>query len=379
MNQANDSNRNRGPQPTRKSRRPLRWIALAGGAVVLVASGATLLVTSIVARLPQLPDPAQPPAHAAALLLTRDGQPFAQRGARRDAPVDASALPARVVLPFIAVEDRRFYQHHGIDLRGTIRAAFADLSAHTVVQGGSTITQQLVKNTMFGSRQTLGRKFEEAVAAVWLEHKLTKAEILSRYLNTVYFGDGAYGLGAAARTYFNTAPQQLTLTQAAMLAGLVKAPSQLSPREHLAAAQARENVVLAAMASARYLTAAEALATPLAEPVEPQALDAYGGYFADWLYPKVVSSLPAQYGVVPVRRRLRTRSPPLRRPGRANRKSRRSLRRPRRPRRAGLTACGTSSATCSEGSLGWATTSFPSLRLSPATSSPDRRSGNRRA
>jgi penicillin-binding protein 1A len=236
------------------ARRPPRlWrLALAAFALAIVCAAGFAAWT--IATLPPLPT-GKPPGPPAVLLLTREGEPFARRGVRRDPPVDAASLPPYVAQAFVAIEDRRFYQHHGIDLQGMLRAAVADLKAGQVVQGGSTITQQLVKNTMFGPEQTFRRKLQEGIAALWLQHRLSKDQILSDYLNTVYFGDGAYGLAAASRVYFGKAPDRLSVSEAAMLAGLVKAPSELSPREHLKAARARERLVLQAMVEAGDLSA----------------------------------------------------------------------------------------------------------------------------
>ncbi|MEO6341086.1 MAG: PBP1A family penicillin-binding protein [Caulobacteraceae bacterium] len=288
-------------RPTRKGVVVALRVALLGFAAV--AAGAAVLVAWTVATLPPL-EAVTGPGRVAAVLLTRDGEPFATRGPLHAAPVDASNLPALVIEPFVAIEDRRFYQHHGVDVRGTVRAAWSNLRNGGVVQGGSTITQQLVKNMLGRPEQTLGRKFQEAIAAVWLERRLSKSEILSRYLNTVYFGDGAYGLAAAARTYFDKPPEALSLTEAAMLAGLVKAPSQLAPHEHLASAQARERIVIRAMVDAGYLTPAEAASVKPAGLVEKVKLNEYGGYFADWVYSRTAPGLPMQYGSIPVRTTL---------------------------------------------------------------------------
>jgi len=281
-----------------------RYLTAVGFVLAAPVVAGVALVVFTALTLPPAPDFSARPGRAAAVLLTRDGEPFAQRGDRRERPVDVASLPSHVVQPFIAIEDRRFYRHHGIDLGGMIRAAVANVRAGGVVQGGSTITQQLVKNTMFGPEQTLRRKLQEAVAAVQLERKLSKDEILSQYLSTVYFGEGSYGLGAAARTYFNKPPQKLSLSEAAMLAGLVKAPSRLAPSQHLVEAQAREKVVLKAMVEAGYLSPAEALDIKPAVAAPPPHLEKFGGYFADWAYPALAAHLPLQYGAVEVRTSL---------------------------------------------------------------------------
>ncbi len=147
----------------------------------------------------------------------------------------------------VAIEDKRFYDHKGIDLRALLRAAYIDATTGTLVQGGSTITQQLVKNLYVGNEQTLGRKIKEAYLAWQLEHRLTKAQILSKYLNTVYFGNGAYGIQAAAQTYFGENAADLTLAQAALLAGVIEAPIDYDPVVHPTHARQRRNRVLAEM------------------------------------------------------------------------------------------------------------------------------------
>ncbi|WP_374471636.1 transglycosylase domain-containing protein [Phenylobacterium sp.] len=274
-------------------------VRLLAGGLAALGLALALYATGVIAtlRAPQPPAPAEP----AVVLLDSSGAPFARRGVLRAPPVDVRTLPPHVVQPFIAIEDRRFYAHHGVDLQGLGRAALANARAGRVVQGGSTITQQLVKNTLLGPERTYGRKLREAIAAVWLDARLEKHDILSRYLSTAYFGEGAYGLGAAACIYFDKAPQQLSLGEAAMLAGLVKAPSQLAPSRHLAAAQARQRTVLSAMAHAGMISFAAAAGIPAAKPAATRRLPRAGAYYADWAYPRLAEGLAAGYGEVAVR------------------------------------------------------------------------------
>ncbi|WP_407936820.1 transglycosylase domain-containing protein [Jiella pelagia] len=147
----------------------------------------------------------------------------------------------------VAIEDRRFYDHFGVDPFGILRAAVENWQAGGTVQGGSTLTQQLAKNIFLNPDQTIQRKIQEAILAVWLEHKFTKDQILDMYLNRVYFGSGATGVEAAARRYFNKSASEVTLSEAATLAGLLKAPSRLSPARDPKAAKDRSEVVLGAM------------------------------------------------------------------------------------------------------------------------------------
>ncbi len=159
-------------------------------------------------------------------------------------PVRAEDIPPVLVDALIASEDRNFYGHNGVDFEALVRAAWANWRNDSVVQGGSTITQQYVKNTYTGGERSLSRKIREAVLAARLERQLSKEEILFRYLNTVYLGEGAYGVGAAAQTYFRKPVQLLTLSEAALLVGIVPAPSRYSPRDNPAEAEARRVAVL---------------------------------------------------------------------------------------------------------------------------------------
>ncbi|HEV7822158.1 MAG TPA: PBP1A family penicillin-binding protein, partial [Burkholderiales bacterium] len=158
----------------------------------------------------------------------------------------------------IAIEDRRFYQHPGIDVKGLVRAVFRNASAGGTREGGSTLTQQLVRMLYLSQERTLKRKVQEAILALWLEAHLSKEEILTTYLNTGYFGAGVYGADAAAKRYFGKAAKDLTLAEAAMLAGLVRAPSQLAPHRNLNGAQGRAAQVLDAMAETGAITRAQA-------------------------------------------------------------------------------------------------------------------------
>lgn len=259
-----------------------KWIVrgLAAFIVLFVVAVAWLAVTAPLSRS------LKPPTPPSITLAAADGTPIARRGAIIGAPVDAAKLPAHVREAFMAIEDRRFYSHWGIDPRGIARAAWANLGSGGVRQGGSTITQQLAKNAFLDSDRTAARKLREVMIAFWLEAWLSKDEILSRYLSNVYFGDNVYGITAASKHYFGRTPQKLNVGQAAMLAGLVKAPSRLAPTGNLKGARARQAVVVAAMVDAGFLTEREA------DRVQPQRVLATrpatlptGTYFADWVLP----------------------------------------------------------------------------------------------
>jgi penicillin-binding protein 1A len=192
-------------------------------------------------------------------------------------PVALSAVPSRVYNAILDVEDDRFWTHHGVDLRSTLRALKTNVNAGGIRQGGSTITQQLVKNALLTPQRTAGRKVREAVLAVRLEDNLTKQQILERYLNTVYFGNGAYGIQAAAETYFNTDVGNLGDADAALLAGMIRNPDGYDPIRHPDAAKARRSAALDRMVANRHLTKDQAdalrdaplptaVATPLPAP-----------------------------------------------------------------------------------------------------------------
>ena len=234
------------PKPKR-SRRRIIFYSIAAALLV------TLLWLIVTAPLSRALEPLDDPA---LLLLSQEGIPIARRGAIKEAPVEASKLDPLTPAAFVAIEDRRFYRHWGIDPRAIGRAMVANLSAGGVRQGGSTITQQLAKTSFLSSDRSLKRKAQEVIISFWLEAWLTKEEILSRYLSSIYFGDGVYGLRAAARHYFNRNPENLSLAQSAMLAGLAQAPSRLAPTHNLAAAQKRSRMVLGAMAETGIVSAA---------------------------------------------------------------------------------------------------------------------------
>lgn len=268
--------------PVRKKR---RWgrIAVRGLAACVVLF--VILVGWLAITAP-LSKSLQPPTPPSVTLLAADGTPIARRGATVDKPVDASKLPKHVSQAFIAIEDRRFYSHWGVDPWGIMRAMAHNMMAGGVREGGSTITQQLAKNAFLESDRTAGRKLREMLIAFWLEAWLSKNEILSRYLSNVYFGDNVYGLRAASLHYFNVEPERLSVSQAAMLAGLVKAPSKLAPTGNLDGAQAREKVVLGAMVAANFLTKDQADVRLATLRVRPVAELPDGTYFADWVLPE---------------------------------------------------------------------------------------------
>ncbi|RZJ32598.1 MAG: PBP1A family penicillin-binding protein [Brevundimonas sp.] len=216
--------------------------------------------------------------------LDRNGALIAVRGTQQAPPADLDALPDYVPEAFIAIEDRRFYHHPGFDPIGMSRAMVSNMRAGRVVQGGSTLTQQLAKNLFLSPDQNMKRKVQELMLAVWLELKFTKKEILALYLNRVYFGAGAYGIEAASQRYFDKSAKQLTVGEAALLAGLLKAPSRYSPVSESERAANRATVVLNEMVDAGVITP-EQRAQAVTEPVRVSRTLAtqHAQYFIDWL------------------------------------------------------------------------------------------------
>ena len=272
------------PITPRRRRWPrwLGWRRIVGGAVLLFV----LLVgwLAITAPLSKSLRPIAPPS---VTLLSAGGKAIARRGAVIAAPVDVTALPDHVGEAFMAIEDRRFRSHLGIDPQGIARAAWHNVQAGGVREGGSTITQQLAKVAFLDSDRTAARKVREVFIAFWLEAWLTKDEILSRYLSNVYFGDNVYGLRAAARHYFDKRPERLNIGESAMLAGLMKAPSRLAPTSNLAGARARQKLVVGAMTDGGFIDAATARRVrPARLHVRSVGSLPTGTYFADWAMPQ---------------------------------------------------------------------------------------------
>jgi penicillin-binding protein 1A len=287
------------PEQEEQPRKKRRWpLVLYSISAVLAVTLVWLVITAPLSRA------LEPLADPALLLTSDDGRPIALRGAIKEAPVEVAKLDPLTPAAFVAIEDRRFYRHWGIDPRGIGRAMFANLSGGGVRQGGSTITQQLAKTSFLSGDRTIKRKAQEVIIAFWLEAWLTKDEILSRYLSSVYFGDGVYGLRAASKHYFQREPERLTLAQSAMLAGLVQAPSRLAPTRHLAAAQKRSKLVLGAMANTGKISEGRARNTTLARPVRQEAKLPAGTYFADWVAPSASAAFESDFGQVKVRTTL---------------------------------------------------------------------------
>ena len=288
-----------GAPPEEQPKRRRRWpLVLYAVSAVLFATLIWLIVTAPLSRaLEPLDDPA-------ILLVSQEGKAIARRGAIKEAPVDVTRLDPVTPAAFVAIEDRRFYRHWGVDPRGIGRAMVANMRAGGVRQGGSTITQQLAKTSFLSSDRSMKRKAQEVIIAFWLEAWLTKDEILSRYLSSVYFGDGVYGLRAASKHYFGREPENLNLAQSAVLAGVVQAPSRLAPTNNLKLAQARGKLVLKAMVDTGAISPSRASAARAARPVYQSSRIPTGTYFADWVAPQARDAFEAEFGEVKVKTTL---------------------------------------------------------------------------
>lgn len=274
------------------------WIILIVVAAILLAGGYALFKwRSLYFGMPKLPETAElweVHREPAMEFVDRDGNTLAVRGPRYGRATDVSTLPAYVAQAFISAEDKRFYEHDGADDAAIARAAFSNLRAGETVSGASTITQQLIKNLVLDNRQTLKRKAQEMKLARELEKRISKDDILSLYLNRVYFGAGLYGIDSAARNYFGKPPQDLEIHEAALLATLPKAPSKLNLRENLAGARDRQLYVLSEMVDLGFITKAQSEAARTADIkiIDPPVFDPQLGYVLDAAAERVRAMLP---------------------------------------------------------------------------------------
>jgi penicillin-binding protein 1A len=261
--------------------RLIYWSAVLALWAIICAIGIMVWIGIHLPPIQSLEIPKRPPS---VLITGANGATLATRGDMGGAAVPLHELPDHVPKAFVAIEDRRFYGHHGVDPLGITRALIADVLRRGASQGGSTITQQLAKNLFLTQERTISRKAQEVVLAFWLEHKYSKAQILELYLNRVYFGAGAYGVEGAAQRYFGKSARHLTLAEAAMLAGLVQSPSRLAPSHNPDGAERRARIVLADMAEQK-LASDDAVRVALAHPAHAvkAATTGSGNYVADWV------------------------------------------------------------------------------------------------
>ncbi len=272
--------------PTRPQWISESWLLLLAWLSLTFAFIALMVVAVVFYYSVTVPDPREAALMKTApnlTILAQDGRFIAERGMRRGYTRYAD-LPAHLVNAAIAAEDRRFRYHFGFDPMGMARAALRNWRAGRVVEGGSTITQQLAKNLFLNSNRTWTRKAEEVILALWLESRYTKDEIAELYFNRVYFGAGNYGIGAAAYHYFGKEPQHLTLAEASLLVGLIKAPSQYSPSRNLQGARDRARTVLKAMAEAEMI-GLEEYGLAVAQPATFHTLPSTPGFehLVDWI------------------------------------------------------------------------------------------------
>ncbi len=289
--------------PLRQARReaPARFVSGLSNAVVVLGICLVGFAASFPHRVYEiypLQNTLRPATDRPLLLIDTNGKLFARRGDCTAEPVTLPELPPHLIDAVLSMEDRRFYSHMGIDPIGIIRAAKRNYNAGGIREGGSTITQQLVKFSYLTKDRTFERKIEEALLSLWLEVRLSKDQILARYLSSVYFGKGCYGVRAAARKFFNKPVGDLNLAESAFMVALLSSPSQLI--NNFDNAQKRTRLVLSAMVDNGRLTEEQARNVPAAQ-LQPDADDAPAGYYADWLAEAVHTSLPDRNSREPLR------------------------------------------------------------------------------
>ncbi len=248
---------------------------------VIGIGGVVAYYASQLPPIDQLTVPKRPPNIA---IMASDGSLLANRGETGGRTVSLKELPPYLPKAFVAIEDRRFYDHFGIDPVGIARAIYRNLAHKGGLQGGSTLTQQLAKNLFLTQERTASRKIQEAILALWLERNYSKDQILELYLNRVYFGAGAYGVEAASQRYYGKSARSISLSEAAVLAGLVQSPSRLAPNRNPERAQARAELVIAAMNELGFITPGMTK-TALGAPAEPVRAKGAGSanYAADYV------------------------------------------------------------------------------------------------
>jgi len=239
----------------------------------------------------------------AVTFLDRYGNVIGTRGLKTSDAVPLDEMPDQLIKAVIATEDRRFFDHFGIDIPGTLRALVENLRANAVVQGGSSLSQQLAKNLFLSNERTIDRKIKEAFLAFWLEANLSKQEILKLYLDRAYMGGGAFGVEAASQFYFGKSVRDVNLAEAALLAGLFKAPTKYAPHVNLPAARARANEVLTNMVQAGFMTEGQVVAARRhpADVIEHTAASGSPDYFLDWAFEQVKQANVGDARVLTVR------------------------------------------------------------------------------
>ncbi|MBZ9795774.1 transglycosylase domain-containing protein [Mesorhizobium sp. ES1-4] len=277
------------------------------GFIELLSEGFTLgaggMVVMLALAIPAFQDTAgdwRAQGDFAVTFLDRYGNEIGQRGIIQRDSVPVDEMPDHVIKAVLATEDRRFFEHYGIDVLGLSRAIFENVRANSVVQGGSSITQQLAKNLFLTNERTFERKIKEAFLSLWLEANLSKKEILQLYLDRAYMGGGTFGIEAAADFYFGKSVKDLNLAEAAMLAGLFKAPTKYAPHINLPAARARANVVLSNLVDSGFMTEGQVLQARLHPAnVVDRGEQKSPDYFLDWAFDEVKKiAKPGQHSLV---------------------------------------------------------------------------------
>ncbi len=296
--QCRESKKSNRPAPSKQTSKPRKqnpMIGRARGLITLTAISGIWAGTALLAwaafnskDLPSLETLYKPNRPVSIQIVDRYGRDLLVRGANAKAPVKIAALPPHVIQAVLATEDRRFYSHVGVDPIGLARAMAENIKAGRVVQGGSTLTQQLVKNIFLTPEQTLRRKTQEVMLAIALEQNFTKDEILEMYLSRIYFGGGTWGLEAASQSFFSKPASQLSLSEGAMLAGVLQAPSRFNPISNKDATAQRTANVINSMKTAGYINRWDhyaALQNPIT--IRAQHYDNSANYFADWIWPEI--------------------------------------------------------------------------------------------
>lgn len=269
------------------------FIELSSEGCTLGTAGAVLMLALAIPAFEETKGNWRAQDDYAVTFLDRYGNEIGQRGIIQRDSVPVQEMPDHVIKAVLATEDRRFFEHYGIDFIGLSRAMTENMRARTIVQGGSTLTQQLAKNLFLTSDRTMERKIKEAFLALWLEANLSKHEILQLYLDRAYLGGGTFGIAAAADFYFDKRVQDLNLAEAAMIAGLFKAPARYAPHINLPAARARANVVLSNLVQSGFMSEGQVLSARLkpASAVDRGEVDR-PDYFLDWAFEQVKQIAP---------------------------------------------------------------------------------------
>lgn len=262
-----------------RARRYAKWAILS---LVWGTFGAALILGYYAHDLPNAKAILAKKRPATITILARDGDVIASYGGRGGNWLEPDDIPSTLLEAVLSVEDRRFFEHGGVDYRGLARAMWVNFRAGRVVQGGSSLTQQLAKNLFLTPERTIKRKVQELMLAIWLEQRYPKKEILAMYLNRVYLGAGAYGVDAASHRYFGISARDLVVNEAALIAGLLKAPSRYSPASSREASIGRMNVVLDTMLDAGYLSASERASMPQIQFAAPK-VKTDERYYTDWI------------------------------------------------------------------------------------------------